>query len=260
MEAPPSVLAAPTSRTLTGAARPQRRRRLPANTKTGQAKRGNGRKLVGDACGRIIDFVTLGTIACALAYYGVPTKGALVKLLKRIVVILAIATVVAVGLSLVAPNLFSLRDLQGFFNSPAENIQHLADKGTSKVVEVAGKAAEKAQNEAVNKLVDQTGLKEAAVQELHAHAEDIAYATGLDSSMVDYVIDSMNIPSWQTTTLPEDAYATTSVPFTYEGTNATLTTYDDPGYMTVEAYGQSVTFAVPEGAQGCIGYLSYVNY
>ena len=182
------------------------------------------------------------------------------KLLKRVVILLAIATVAAVGLSLVAPNLFSLRDLQGFFNAPAENIQHLADKGTSKVVEAAGKAAEKAQNEAVNKLVDQSGLKEAAVQELHAHADDIAYATGLDSSMVDYVIDSMDIPSWQATSLPSDAYAVSSIPFTYEGTSATLTTYDDPGYMTVEAYGQSVTFAVPANAQDYMGYLNYISY
>ncbi len=181
------------------------------------------------------------------------------KLLKGLVVLLAIATVVAVGLSIAFPNLLASRTVQGIISSPAESLQKLADKGTSAAKEALGEAAGKAQSEALNKLVDQSGLKEAAVQELHAHAGDIAAATGMDESMIDYAIDSMNIPSWQATTLPDNVTEQNSVPFSYGGTDATITTYDDTGYMTVEAYGQSVTFAVPEAAQSYVPYLGYIG-
>ncbi|MBQ9068861.1 MAG: hypothetical protein IJ131_07345 [Eggerthellaceae bacterium] len=180
------------------------------------------------------------------------------KLLKGLVVVLAIATAGAVALSIVAPNLLSSVDVQGFISSPAESLQNLADKGTSKITEAAGKAVEKAGNEAVSKMVDQSGLKEAAAAELHARAGDIAALSGLDESMVDYVIDSMDIPSWQTTTLPDGLGEQASIPVEYSGANATLTTYNDPSYMTVSAYGQDITFAVPDAAQGYIPYLAYL--
>ena len=43
------------------------------------------------------------------------------------------------------------------------------------------------------------------------------------------------------------------------GINGTVTTYDDPGYVSVEVYGQTVTLAVPESAQAYLPYLAYVQ-
>ena len=41
--------------------------------------------------------------------------------------------------------------------------------------------------------------------------------------------------------------------------HGTVTTYDDPGYVSVEVYGQTVTLAVPESAQAYLPYLAYVQ-
>lgn len=190
----------------------------------------------------------------------------MVKLLKRIVIVLALALVATVALSIVAPNLFSIRDIQNFFASPQENVQNVISAGTSAAKEATQALTEKgtsalseATQQVLNQAVDAAGLKAAAEAELRARKGDIAAISGLDVGMVDYVIDTINIENWQATSLPENTYEQSTIPFTYSGTSATLTTYDDPSYITLSAYGQSLTFAVPDTAQSYIPYLAYLG-
>ena len=87
----------------------------------------------------------------------------------------------------------------------------------------------------------------------------IAAATGLSESQVDQAIEQLDIDGWQAASLPSTATATGTIDGNALGINGTVTTYDDPGYVSVEVYGQTVTLAVPESAQAYLPYLAYVQ-
>ena len=91
-------------------------------------------------------------------------------------------------------------------------------------------------------------------------ASDLANdATGLSESQVDQAIEQLDIDGWQAASLPSTATATGTIDGNALGINGTVTTYDDPGYVSVEVYGQTVTLAVPESAQAYLPYLAYVQ-
>ena len=92
-----------------------------------------------------------------------------------------------------------------------------------------------------------------------ANAASIAAATGLSESQVDQAIEQLDIDGWQAASLPSTATATGTIDGNALGINGTVTTYDDPGYVSVEVYGQTVTLAVPESAQAYLPYLAYVQ-
>lgn len=121
-------------------------------------------------------------------------------------------------------------------------------------------ATEGAQVAATNAAIDASGIKGKAQNALESNREKIASATGLPVEKVDEAIDAIDIESWQATALPEDAQETGTTSVNYDGVSGTITTYDDPSVVTVEAYGQEVTLAVPSTAQGYLGYLSYLDY
>ena len=87
----------------------------------------------------------------------------------------------------------------------------------------------------------------------------IAAATGLSENQVDQAIEQLDIDGWQAASLPSTATATGTIDGSALGVSGTVTTYDDPGYVSVEAYGQTVTLAVPESAQAYLPYLAYVQ-
>ena len=89
----------------------------------------------------------------------------------------------------------------------------------------ASDLANDAKAAAANAAIDATGLKDKAKSALEGSKASIAAATGLSAL----------------------------------GINGTVTTYDDPGYVSVEVYGQTVTLAVPESAQAYLPYLAYVQ-
>lgn len=111
---------------------------------------------------------------------------------------------------------------------------------------------------AANAALDASGLKTRAESALRENASKIAAKTGMSEDEVNSAIDQLDISSWTVTMLPSDASATGSFQTTYAGTSATVTTYADPSYVTVNAMGQDVTLAVPESAQGYAWYLSYL--
>ena len=100
-------------------------------------------------------------------------------------------------------------------------------------------------NAAANAALDVSGLK--------------SKATGMSSSQVDAAIDALDIQSWEVTSLPEGAEKTGSANVSYSGTDATITTYDDPSVVTVTAMGQDITLAVPDSAQTYLPFLSYLG-
>lgn len=114
-------------------------------------------------------------------------------------------------------------------------------------------------NAAANAAIDASGLKGKAKAALDANRDKIAAATGMSDAEVDAAIAALDIDSWEATSLPEDATATGTSSISYGGTDATVTTYDDPSIVTVDAYGQKVTLAVPDSAQDYLPYLGYLG-
>lgn len=112
--------------------------------------------------------------------------------------------------------------------------------------------------DAANALIDATGIKGQADSALRQNASSIAAATGLSESQVNAAIDQLDISSWSVTTLPAGATPTGSFTTTYQGNQATVTTYSDPSYVSLGIGGQDVALAVPASAQAYIPYLSYL--
>ena len=100
---------------------------------------------------------------------------------------------------------------------------------------------------------DSKGQVKSAIDE---RKDDIAAATGLTADQVDALVAELDIDSWQAATLPAGAVEAGTVDGSYAGIDGTITTYDDPGYVTISAYGQNVTLAVPESAQAYLPYLA----
>lgn len=118
---------------------------------------------------------------------------------------------------------------------------------------------ENGKNAAANAALDMSGLKSKAAEALANNRDRITEATGLPASQVDAAIDALDIESWEVTSLPASASKTGSADVSYGGTDATITTYDDPSVVTVNAMGQEVTLAVPDSAQDYIGFLGYLG-
>lgn len=115
-----------------------------------------------------------------------------------------------------------------------------------------------AKNSAANAALDASGLKEKADAALRGNIDAIARKTGLPASAVESAIDSLDITSWEVTSLPAGATPTGTSAVDYDGMAATVTTYDDPAVVTVNSNGMDVTLAVPPSAQGYIRYLGYL--
>ena len=105
-----------------------------------------------------------------------------------------------------------------------------------------------------NAALDASGIK----GQIDSTLREIASATGMSESQVTSAIDQLNIESWSVTALPSDASATGTFNTTYQGASATVTTYADPSYVTVDALGQELTLSVPESAQSYVSLLAYL--
>lgn len=111
---------------------------------------------------------------------------------------------------------------------------------------------------AANAALDASGIKERIDDALHENAGEIASRTGLPETMVNGMIDGLDVPSWKVTTLPGDVQQTGATDISYGGYDATITTYDDPSVITVDTDQGNLTLEVPKSAQGYIQYLQYL--
>lgn len=110
-----------------------------------------------------------------------------------------------------------------------------------------------------NSAIDASGIKGKAQEALEANSGRIAEATGLPLAVVDEAIGSLDIENWQVTTLPKYVVEAGTLDVDYSGVTAEVVMYDDPSVVTVNAYGQSLTLAVPESSQEYVRYLSMVE-
>lgn len=120
-------------------------------------------------------------------------------------------------------------------------------------------AVDQATTSVTNAAIDASGIKETIQNALDANAESIASALGVSLQDARDMIGNLDVASWQATSLPSDAQASGSYSASFDGTSANITTYEDPSYITVEAYGQSLTLSVPESAQEYVPYLAYLQ-
>ena len=112
---------------------------------------------------------------------------------------------------------------------------------------------------AINTFLDKTGAKTRIESELHAQAGKISEQTGLPVEVVNSGIEMLDIEDWEVTTLPADAVSVGTFETDYKGKTVKVTTYEDASYVTVDAYGQSITFNVPESAQTFTEMAPYLH-
>lgn len=111
----------------------------------------------------------------------------------------------------------------------------------------------------VNAAIDASGIKASITSALLAQAPEIAVKAGVSENDVDAAIENLDIPSWQAVNLPAGAAPTATYPVDYQGTSASVATYQDPSYVTVNALGQSLTLSVPQNAESSLGYLGFLT-
>ena len=118
---------------------------------------------------------------------------------------------------------------------------------------------ESLRTDTVNTLLEKTGVKQRLENELYAKAEKFAEDTGIPVGLVDEAVSMVDITNWKAVPLPDDAVENGSVSADIDGQHYELTTYEDPSYVTVSAYGQVLTFEVPESAQTFTRYGPYLS-
>lgn len=113
-------------------------------------------------------------------------------------------------------------------------------------------------NAITNAAIDKSGIKDKIESTLRDNVDTIAANTGVSTSRVDKAIDDLDIQDWRATDLPSSATVAETYHGNYGGTEATITTYSDPSYITVTANDQNVTLSVPASAQEYLPYLQYL--
>lgn len=109
-----------------------------------------------------------------------------------------------------------------------------------------------------NIMIDAGGYKQKVTDALLENRDIIAKASGADPAEVDRIIKDFDIENWEACVLPSDAAAVSSYDANYAGLTGTVTTYQDPSYITVSVSGQDITLSVPPEAQDYIPYLVYL--
>lgn len=119
--------------------------------------------------------------------------------------------------------------------------------------------ASQAKVSATNTAINTSGIKTKVAQTLSKKREHIAAATGMTPTQVDNALSQLDIEKWQATSLPSDLSKKNTLQGTYDGVKATVTTYNDPSYVTVSALGQDITLKVPPSAQSYVSLLTYAS-
>lgn len=117
-------------------------------------------------------------------------------------------------------------------------------------------AAKNAKAAATNAAMDAVDVKGQIKSTIDQNTNAIASATGLTVEQVNEAVANMDIDSWQAVALPDNIAKTGSIDASSFGVDGTIVTYDNPAYITLEAYGQNVTLSVPESAQTYLPYLT----
>lgn len=117
-------------------------------------------------------------------------------------------------------------------------------------------AAKGAKAAAANVALDAVDAKGQVKNALDERTNDIAAATGLTTGEVSQAIANLDIDSWKATALPAGAVKTGTIDGSSLGIDGSITTYQDPTYITAEIYGQDITLAVPADVQKSLSRLT----
>ena len=129
----------------------------------------------------------------------------------------------------------------------------------------AGTPLEGARTATLNTVIEQTGVKDRIKTALADKASDIAAEYGVPEELLDAGIDMLAIEDWKVTELPADATVAKTVEMDVGGSPVQVTTYDDKSIVSLRGegklntYGQTITFEVPESAQGLADLLPYLD-
>ncbi len=110
-----------------------------------------------------------------------------------------------------------------------------------------------------NAVINMSGAKGTAVDTLLSNLGTISDLTGLSQADCAQIIYGLDIESWEVSTLPSAAEASGSISGEYAGIDGTITYYDDPSYITVNAYGQNITMKVSSSAENYLPYLQSLS-
>lgn len=130
--------------------------------------------------------------------------------------------------------------------------------GANGVQNPVSDAIDQAKYDAANAAIDATGIKGQIDSALRSNTGRIAQQTGLPESVVEGMIDGLDVESWKVVPLPAGASATNTSNVSYGGYDAKVTTYDDPSVVTVATDSGEITLEVPANAQGYLQYLQYM--
>ncbi len=118
---------------------------------------------------------------------------------------------------------------------------------------------EDAQTSAANTALEASGFKTEIQDTLVENSDSIAAATGMEAEEVTEVITSLDIENWDIAPLPNDAVSAGSFDGSYGGFDGTVTTYEDPSYVTITTMGQNITLSVPQDAQSYVSALQFMQ-
>jgi hypothetical protein len=130
---------------------------------------------------------------------------------------------------------------------------------TATIGDIAHTGADTAKNTALNSAINASGVKNTINQALHNQSAQISAASGIPQAQVDSAISNLDIDDWQAASVPSTATAVQNHAVSYGSTSATITTYNDPSYVSVQVNGQTVSMKIPDGAQDSLSYLSYLS-
>ena len=120
---------------------------------------------------------------------------------------------------------------------------------------------ESARTSALNSAIEALDLKGQIDAKLRARAQELADEYGLPSQLLDGGVDMLAIDEWEVVNTPTDNEVKNVVDLQLDGTDLTVTTYEQPDVISVESsgnintFGQTITFSVPESAQGISNVL-----
>lgn len=117
-----------------------------------------------------------------------------------------------------------------------------------------------AQAAATNTLIDVSGIKGRIETELYAQADRVSAEYGIPVEVLDGAIEDLAIQEWEAVEMPDNITEKGNYTVDANGTQVGITTYDDPGYVGVNAYGIETTLAVPESAKPYTELIDLLEY
>ena len=128
-----------------------------------------------------------------------------------------------------------------------------------------GTPLESARSSVLNTVIDTSGVKDRIEAGLKNRASSLAEEYGIPEEILDAGIDMLAIDKWKVTNAPSDAQVKKTVEIDLDGSPVQITTYDDDSIVSIKGegklntFGQTITFEVPESAQGLANLLPYYD-